>query len=103
MLWPWLRYLAGAATMALATSYAAIVWGEPLDVTGLPRSARGYRHAADLVGTKIHRLWRQAAEAVAAGFPLELPDGSPRVGPAYRPVRVPTTPSSSTSVKKAAA
>jgi hypothetical protein len=33
----------------------------------------------------------------------EVPDGSLRAGPAYRPLRVPTTPSPSTSVKKAAA
>lgn len=81
----------------------AIVWGEPLDLTGLPRAGRGYRRAAEVVGGELLRLWRQAAEAVAAGFPPELADGCVRAGPAYRPLRAPTMPSPSTSVKKAAA
>jgi 1-acyl-sn-glycerol-3-phosphate acyltransferase len=81
----------------------AVVWGEPLDLADLPRSARGYRHAAEIVGGEILRLWRQAAEAAAAGFPAELPDGTLRVGPAYRPLAAPTMPRASMSVKKAAA
>jgi 1-acyl-sn-glycerol-3-phosphate acyltransferase len=82
----------------------AVVWGDPLDLTGLPRSGRGYRQAADIVGKEILRLWRLAGEAVAAGFPLELPDGARRSGPPYPPLRAGSTiPSSSTSVKKAAA
>jgi 1-acyl-sn-glycerol-3-phosphate acyltransferase len=81
----------------------AVVWGEPIDLSGLPRSGRGHRQAAEIVGGEILRLWRQAAQAVAAGFPPALPDGTLRAGPAYRPLRVPTMPSPSTSVKKAAA
>ncbi len=69
----------------------------------IPRSGRGYRRAAELVGAEILRLWRQAAESVAAAFPAELPDGVFRAGPAYRPLRAPTMASPSTSVKKAAA
>jgi 1-acyl-sn-glycerol-3-phosphate acyltransferase len=81
----------------------ALVWGDPLDLSDLPRSGRGYRHAAEIVGGEILRLWRQAAEASAAGFPRRLADGTQRVGPAYGPVRVPAIPSPSTSTKKAAA
>jgi 1-acyl-sn-glycerol-3-phosphate acyltransferase len=81
----------------------AVVWGDPIDLSGLPRAGRGYKQAAEIVGDEILRLWRQAAEAAAAGFPQELPDGTPRVGPAYRPVSAPITPRPSASVKKAAA
>ena len=44
---------------------------------GLTRNGRGYKEAAELVADEILRLWRQAAEAVAAGLPPELPDGTP--------------------------
>lgn len=81
----------------------AVVWGNPIDVSELPRSGGGYKRAAEIVGAEIIRLWRQAAEANAAGFPLRLADGTSRVGPAYSPVRVPAIPSPSTSAKKAAA
>jgi hypothetical protein len=80
----------------------AVVWGERSSSRGSPArdTATG---AAELVGAEILRLWRQAAESVAAGFPAELPDGALRAGPAYRPLRAPTMASPSTSVKKAAA
>jgi 1-acyl-sn-glycerol-3-phosphate acyltransferase len=82
----------------------AVVWGEPIELDGLPRSGRGYREAADIVGKEIIRLWRHAGEAIAAGFPEELPDGARRSGPIYPPLGSRSTiPSSSTSVKKAAA
>jgi 1-acyl-sn-glycerol-3-phosphate acyltransferase len=81
-----------------------VVWGDAIDLAGLPRTGRGHRQAADLVGAELLRLWRLAAEAVAAGFPPELPDGSLRSGPFYPPLRSrATTPSPSASVKKAAA
>ena len=82
----------------------AVVWGEPLDLGDLPRSGQGYRDAAEIVGAEIFRLWRQAAVAVAAGFPLETPDGARRTESRYFPVGGgSTTPSPSTSVKKARA
>jgi hypothetical protein len=56
----------------------AIVWGEPIDVSGLRRSGRGYGAAADLVGDAELRLWRLAGDAVSSRFPLELPDGARR-------------------------
>ena len=34
--------------------------------------------AGEIIGEAILRLWRQAGEAVAAGLPPELPDGTPR-------------------------
>jgi 1-acyl-sn-glycerol-3-phosphate acyltransferase len=56
----------------------AVVYGEPMMFDGLPRSGRGYKEATELVRLEILRLWRQAAEAVAAGFPEQLPDGTKR-------------------------
>jgi 1-acyl-sn-glycerol-3-phosphate acyltransferase len=82
----------------------AIVWGEPLDLGSMPKSGRGYKRAAELVGDELRQLWRQAGEATAAGFPEMLPDGARRSGPVYPSFRtVMATPSSSTSEKKAAA
>lgn len=56
----------------------ALVWGDSIDMTGFPRSGRGYREAAELVGAEVLRLWRLAGEATASGFPLELGDGARR-------------------------
>ena len=81
----------------------AVVWGEPLDLTDLPRAGRGYKQAAEIAGAEILRLWRQAAEAAGAGFPERLADGSARVGPAWRPLKVARTSRPATGVKKAAA
>jgi 1-acyl-sn-glycerol-3-phosphate acyltransferase len=82
----------------------AIVWGDPIDLSTVPKSGRGYKRAAELVGDELRHLWRQAGEAIAAGFPETLPDGAMRWGPLYPPFRtVEAIPSSSTSVKKAAA
>jgi 1-acyl-sn-glycerol-3-phosphate acyltransferase len=82
----------------------ALVWGDPIDLSGLPRAGRGYRQAAAILGKEIVRLWRQAGEAIAAGFPEELADGARRSGPQYPPLRRgPMVTSTSTSSKKAAA
>ena len=59
----------------------ALVFGEPLDLSHLPRNRHGYAEAGELVRTEIVRLWRQAAEAAAAGLPPELPDGTRRNEP----------------------
>jgi 1-acyl-sn-glycerol-3-phosphate acyltransferase len=59
----------------------AIVWGESIDLSEFPRNRGGYERAADVVRAEMVRLWRQAAEAAAAGLPLELPDGTKRYGP----------------------
>jgi len=56
----------------------ALVWGDPIDLSPLPRNGRGYQEGGEIVGAEILRLWRQAGEAVAAGMPPELPDGTPR-------------------------
>ena len=58
----------------------AVVWGEPMDLSDLPRNRKGYAEAAERVGAEIVRLWRLAAEACAAGLPPELPDGAKRSG-----------------------
>jgi hypothetical protein len=82
----------------------ALVWGNPIDVSSLPRAGRGYQQAAEILEKEIVRLWRLAGEAIAAGFPEQLPDGSRRSGAYYPPLRRgPIIPSPSTSVKKAAA
>ena len=81
----------------------AVVWGEAMDLSGMSASGRGYRRAAVLVGDEIRHLWRQAGEAIAAGFPERLPDGARRSDPFYRVPAGSTMPSVSTSVKKAAA
>lgn len=57
-----------------------VVFGEPIRFDGIPTNGRGYKEAAGIVQEEIARLWRQAAEASAAGFPLELPDGTKRGG-----------------------
>jgi len=80
----------------------AVVWGEPMDLSAMPKTGRGYKRAAELVGDEIRHLWRHAGEAIQAGFPETLPDGARRSGPVY-PRAVSATPSSSASVKKAAA
>jgi 1-acyl-sn-glycerol-3-phosphate acyltransferase len=82
----------------------AVVWGDPIDVSGLPRSGRGYKQAAGIVGAEISRLWRLAGEAIAAGFPDELADGSGRTERRYLPVREgATAQGASARMKKAAA
>jgi 1-acyl-sn-glycerol-3-phosphate acyltransferase len=63
----------------------AVVWGEPIDVSDLPRNRQGYAEAAERVGAEIVRLWRQAAEAVATGLPPDLPDGTRRTGANPKP------------------
>ncbi len=39
----------------------AIVWGDPIDLSGLPRSGKGYKEGAAIVDEAILGLWRQAA------------------------------------------
>jgi 1-acyl-sn-glycerol-3-phosphate acyltransferase len=55
-----------------------VVYGEPISFDGIPANGRGYKQAAEIAQREIVRLWRQAAHAVAAGFPPELPDGTRR-------------------------
>jgi 1-acyl-sn-glycerol-3-phosphate acyltransferase len=59
----------------------AIVWGDPIDLGGLPKNGRGYKEGARIVDEEILRLWRQAARAVVDGFPAMLDDGAMRTGP----------------------
>jgi 1-acyl-sn-glycerol-3-phosphate acyltransferase len=61
--------------------HCALVFGEPLDLTHLPRNRTGYAEAARAVEAELVRLWRLAAEASARALPPELPDGTPRSGP----------------------
>jgi len=59
----------------------ALVFGDPIELVHLPRNRAGYEEAGELVRVEMVRLWRQAAEAAAAGLPPALPDGTPRSGP----------------------
>ncbi len=68
-----------------------VVFGEPLDLDGLPRNGRGYRAATELLRREVTRLWRLAAQASTAGFPTALPDGTPRSQP-VRPGQAIATP-----------
>jgi 1-acyl-sn-glycerol-3-phosphate acyltransferase len=58
----------------------AVVWGDTIDLGGLPRSGRGYKDGTRILDEAILVLWRQAAEAVAAGLPETLADGTQRRG-----------------------
>lgn len=58
----------------------AIVFGEPIDLSGLTRNSRGYREGSAIIEAEIRRLWRQAGDALAAGLPPELSDGARRSG-----------------------
>lgn len=59
----------------------ALVVGEPIELSHLPRNRKGYAEAGELVRAEMVRLWRLAAEAAAAGLPPELPDGTRRNEP----------------------
>jgi 1-acyl-sn-glycerol-3-phosphate acyltransferase len=61
----------------------ALVWGEPIDITSLPRNGKGYKEGAAVIDEAILALWRQAALIAADGLPETLPDGSVR----HRPLR----------------
>ena len=61
----------------------ALVWGEPVDLSGLPRNGRGYKEGARIVDAEIVRLWRQAAQVVVDGFPESNDDGARRAGPVH--------------------
>ena len=36
---------------------ASIAWGEPIDFSGLPRNAKGYREASAEIERELRRLW----------------------------------------------
>ena len=57
-----------------------VVWGDPIELD-LPRTGKGYKEGTAIVQEQVHALWRQAAQAIADGFPEELPDGARRSAP----------------------
>lgn len=61
--------------------HCALVFGEPLDLSHLPRNRGGYDEAARVLRDEMVRLWRVAVAAAAAGLPPHLPDGTSRSGP----------------------
>jgi 1-acyl-sn-glycerol-3-phosphate acyltransferase len=60
-----------------------VVWGEPVRLD-LPRTGKGYKEGTALLEERVHRLWRQAAQAAVDDFPPMLADGSRRAGPLGR-------------------
>jgi 1-acyl-sn-glycerol-3-phosphate acyltransferase len=64
----------------------AVVWGHAIGLDDLRRNRAGYQEATDRIGDEIIRLWRLAAEAVAAGFPAQLSDGANRFRPYLYPI-----------------
>jgi 1-acyl-sn-glycerol-3-phosphate acyltransferase len=60
---------------------SGVVLGEAIDLSHLPHNGRGYKEGARIIEAEIFRLWRQAAQAVADGFPPELRDGTKRYPP----------------------
>jgi 1-acyl-sn-glycerol-3-phosphate acyltransferase len=63
----------------------AVVWGDPIATDGYSRDRPGYDALTELVTAEILRLWRLACEAVAAGYPRELSDGTKRFRPCVLP------------------
>jgi hypothetical protein len=63
----------------------SMVWGEPIETSGLSRNRTGYDELMSVVQREIVRLWRLAAEAVVKRFPPELSDGSKRFRPFLYP------------------
>jgi 1-acyl-sn-glycerol-3-phosphate acyltransferase len=55
-----------------------LVWGEPISLEEIPANGNRSKRAAEVVRNDLLRLWHQAAEAIADGFPVKLPDGTPR-------------------------
>ena len=60
-----------------------VVWGDPIELD-LPRNGKGYKEGTAIVEEQVHSLWRQAAQAIADGFPEALPDGAPTVAAGHR-------------------
>jgi 1-acyl-sn-glycerol-3-phosphate acyltransferase len=57
-----------------------LVWGEPIRLD-LPRTGKGYKEGAAVLEEEIVRLWRQAAQATADGFPETIGEGLRRERP----------------------
>jgi 1-acyl-sn-glycerol-3-phosphate acyltransferase len=55
----------------------AIVWGDPVTLD-LPRNGKGYKEGTAIVEELVTGLWRQAAQAVADGFPVTIDGGLTR-------------------------
>lgn len=56
----------------------AVVWGEPITLSDLPRTRDGTADATERIRTEIIRLWKLAREAAASDFPPVLSDGTAR-------------------------
>jgi len=50
---------------------ASVAWGEPIDFSGLPRNAKGYREASGEIERELRRLWEFLVEVHALGRPAD--------------------------------
>ncbi len=50
---------------------ASVAWGEPMDFSGLPKNAKGYREASALIERDLKRLWDWLVEMHALGRPAD--------------------------------
>ena len=56
----------------------SIAWGEPLELTGLPKGGKGYKEASLVVQDEIRRLWEWLVVVHGLGRPAGVPPGSGR-------------------------
>jgi 1-acyl-sn-glycerol-3-phosphate acyltransferase len=50
----------------------SIVWGEPIQLAGLPGGSKGYRVASAQIEAELHRLWQWLVDQHAAGRPRNV-------------------------------
>ncbi len=50
---------------------ASIAWGEPIDFSGLPRNAKGYREASAEIERELRRLWEWLVLTHELGRPVD--------------------------------
>ena len=50
----------------------SVVWGEPLDFSGLPRGGKGYREASLEIERELRRLWEWLVVLHESGRPREV-------------------------------
>jgi hypothetical protein len=49
-----------------------MVWGAPLDLSGMPRGGKGYREASLEIERELRRLWEWVRHVHDAGRPRDV-------------------------------